>query len=76
MCFLSNQIGGFFDHHFLWVEAITIFNYLHRDGHQRKVVNETMVGCGQVCLRSNQIPGFFGYQYLWKEVIDILDFLH
>ena len=54
-------------------ESIDVLDILHGDGHQEKVVFETitLVRCGQVCLLSNLIEGFFNHQYLWMESIDI-----
>ena len=45
-----NQIAGFLYHQYLWKESIDVFDILHVDGHQRKLVSEaiTLVGCGQV----------------------------
>ena len=38
--FLSNQITGFFDHQYLWLECINIFDFLHGYSHQVKVVSD------------------------------------
>ena len=34
LCFLSNQIAGFFDQQNLWKESIDVLDFLHGDVHQ------------------------------------------
>ena len=78
LCLSSNQIAGFLDHQNVLKESTDIFDFLHGDNHQGKVVAETtsFVGCGQFYLASNQTAGFFDHQYLWSESHDTLVFLH
>ena len=76
VCFLSNQIAGFFDWYYLWKESTDILGFLHGsiyrgDMHMRLPL---MVGWDQVCLLFNQIEGYFDDQYLRKKSIDTLVF--
>ena len=59
MCFLSNQIAGFFDHKYLWKKSIYILIFEY----------------GQLYLSSNQIVGFFDQYYHENEPINILIFV-
>ena len=57
--FSSNLTARFFDHHFLWEEAIAILDFLLADSHYRIVVTKTVTsgwvwsgvsGHAQTCL--------------------------
>ena len=79
LCFLSNQIAWFFNHHYRGKEAIYILIIfaigIVANGWQPLKL-PLLSECSQVCFSSNQIAGLCDHWYLWKESMYILDLLH
>ena len=56
-CVLTDEIAGFFDHQYLWKEAINTLDFLNRDSNQ-----------GKITLSRPDMPGLTKGEFGWSGV--------